>query len=139
MATHQHDDQSANGLRDERTGELVKQLTEDVRTLVRKEIELGKAELSAKGRQAGAGAGMLSGGAVMGLLALAALTTCLIAALDTAMPLWLAALIVGVVYGAIAGVLAVTGKNQVQEAAPPVPEETVDSVKEDMQWLKTQK
>jgi uncharacterized membrane protein YqjE len=139
MSTYDQHGRSANGMRDEPTGELVKQLTEDVRTLIRKEIELGKAELSEKGKRAGAGAGMLSGGAVTGLLALAALTTCIIAALDTAMPLWLAALIVAVVYGAIAGVLALQGKNKVQEATPPVPEETVDSVKEDVQWLKTRK
>jgi uncharacterized membrane protein YqjE len=139
MTTSHHDTRGPDGMRNEATGELVKQLTEDMRTLVRKEIELGKAELTEKGKRAGVGAGMLSGGAVLGLLALAALTTGLIAALDTAMPLWLAALIVGVVYGAIAGVLALTGKNKVQEAAPPVPEETVDSVKEDMQWLKNQR
>jgi len=139
MTTSHHDPRGEDGMRSEPTGELVKQLTEDMRTLVRKEIELGKAELREKGKRAGAGAGMLSAGAVVGLLALAALTTCLIAALDTAMPLWLAALIVAVVYGAIAGVLAITGKNKVQEAAPPVPEQTVDSVKEDMQWLKTQR
>jgi uncharacterized membrane protein YqjE len=139
MTTSHHDPRSGDGMRDEPTGELVKQLTEDMRTLVQKEIELGKAELREKGKRAGVGAGMLSGGAVVGVLALAALTTCLIAALDTAMPLWLAALIVAVVYGAIAGVMALTGKNKVQEAAPPVPEETVDSVKEDVQWLKNQR
>jgi uncharacterized membrane protein YqjE len=139
MTTSHHDPHSADGMRSEPTGELVKQLTEDMRTLVRKEIELGKAELGEKGKRAGVGAGMLSGAAAVGVLALAALTTCLIAALDTAMPLWLAALIVAVVYGAIAGVMALTGRNKVQEAAPPVPEETVDSVKEDVQWLKNQR
>jgi uncharacterized membrane protein YqjE len=140
MTTSHHDPSSGtDGMRSEPTGELVKQLTEDMRTLVRKEIELGRAELGEKGKRAGVGAGMLSGAAVVGVLALAALTTCLIAALDTAMPLWVAALIVAVVYGAIAGVMALTGKNKVQEAAPPVPAETVDSVKEDVQWLKNQR
>jgi uncharacterized membrane protein YqjE len=124
-------------LRETSTGDLVKQLTEDMRTLVQKEVELAKAELSAKGKQAGVGAGLLGGGATFGFLALATLVAAVIGALDTGMDFWLAALIVGVVLAAVAAVLAMTGKNRVQEAAPPVPEGTVESVKEDVQWLKT--
>jgi hypothetical protein len=124
-------------LREASVGELVKQLTEDMRILARKEVELGKAELAAKGKQAGVGAGLLGGGATFGFLALASLVAALIGALDTGMAFWLAALIVGLALGAVAAVLALTGKNRVQEASPPVPEETVDSVKEDVQWLKT--
>ena len=124
-------------LRNESVGELFKGLTEDMRTLVQKEVELAKAELSDKGKRAGKGAGMLGGGAVVGLLAAGALTAALIGLLDTFMAFWVAALIVAVVLGAIAGVLALQGKNKVQEAAPPVPEKTVASVKEDVQWLKT--
>ena len=71
------------------------------------------------------------------MLALGALTACFILALDTGMKAWLAALIVAVVYGAIAAVLALTGKGKVQEAIPPAPEQTKDSVKEDVQWAKT--
>jgi uncharacterized membrane protein YqjE len=108
-----------------------------MRTLVQKEVELAKAELSAKGKQAGVGAGLLGGGATFGFLALATLVAAVIGALDTGMDFWLAALIVGVVLAAVAAVLAMTGKNRVQEAAPPVPEGTVESVKEDVQWLKT--
>ena len=124
-------------LRDASTGELVKQLTTDMRTLVQKEVELAKAELAAKGKQAGVGAGLLGGGATFGFLALATLVAAVIGALDTGMAFWLAALIVGLVLGGIAAGLALTGKNRVQEATPPVPEETVESVKEDVQWLKT--
>jgi uncharacterized membrane protein YqjE len=126
-----------NDQRDQPVGELIKELTEDMRTLVRKEMELGKAELTEKGKRAGLGAGLLGGGATFGFLALGALTATLIGVLDTAMEFWLAALIVTVLWGAVAAALALTGKTKVQEAAPPVPEETVDSVKEDMQWLKT--
>ncbi|HEX5224400.1 MAG TPA: phage holin family protein, partial [Solirubrobacteraceae bacterium] len=72
------------------------------------------------------------------LLALGALTTCLIAALATGMELWLAALIVTVVYAAVGGVIAMNAKNRVAEATPPVPEQTVETVKEDAQWAKTQ-
>jgi uncharacterized membrane protein YqjE len=124
-------------LRDHSIGELVKDLATETSTLVRQEIELAKAELTDRGRRAGKGAGMLGAGAAVGLLALGALTAVLIAALDLAMQTWLAALIVTVVYAAIAGVLIQIGRKQVQEAAPPVPEETIDSVKEDVQWAKT--
>ena len=80
---------------------------------------------------------MFGGAGVVGFLALGALTAALILALDTGMKAWLAALIVGIVYAAIAGVLALTGKKEVQQATPPVPEQTVESVKEDVQWAKT--
>jgi uncharacterized membrane protein YqjE len=127
-----------NDLREHGTGELLKELSDHTTTLVRQEIELAKAELGEKGKKAGLGAGMFGGAGLFGLFALAALTTCIIAALDSAMPLWLAALIVAVVYGAIGAVLALQGRNKVQEAGPPVPEQASESVKEDVQWAKTQ-
>lgn len=128
----------ANELRQHSTGELVKQLSEQTTTLVRKEIELAKAELSEKGKVAGEGAGMFGGAAVLGLLAAAVLTTMVIALLDKAMDLWVAALIVALVYGAIAAVLAVTGRDRVKKGMPPAPEQTVETVKEDVQWAKSQ-
>jgi nitrate/nitrite transporter NarK len=82
------------------------------------------------------GAGMFGGAGVLGLYALGALTACAILALATAVDAWLAALIVAVVYGAIAGVLALTGKNKVQEATPPVPERAIDSTKADVETAK---
>jgi uncharacterized membrane protein YqjE len=127
-----------NDLREHGTGELLKELSDHTTTLVRQEIELAKAELGEKGKQAGLGAGMFGGAGLFGVFALAALTTGIIVALDSAMPLWLAALIVAVVYGAIAAVLALQGRNKVQEAGPPVPEQATESVKEDVQWAKTQ-
>jgi uncharacterized membrane protein YqjE len=135
MGPDGHEAQPAT--REQSIGELVKDLANQTSTLVRQEIDLAKAEMTERGKRAGKGAGMLAGGAVAALLALGALTACLIAALDLAMPTWLAALIVAVVYAAIAGVLAQVGRKQVQEAAPPVPEETIESVKEDVQWAKT--
>jgi Putative Actinobacterial Holin-X, holin superfamily III len=123
-------------LDDRSIAELLKQLSDQTATLVRQELDLAKAELSVKGKRAGIGAGMFGGAGVFGLYALGALTACLILALSTALAAWLGALIVAVVYGAIAGVLALMGKGKVQEATPPVPEETVDSVKEDVQWTK---
>ena len=126
-----------NDLRDRPTGDLLKELSGQTTMLVRQEIELAKAELGEKGKTAGLGAGLFGGAGVFGLGAFAALTTCIIAALDSAMPLWLAALIPAVVYGAIAGVLALQGRDKVREAGPPVPEQTTESVKEDVQWAKT--
>jgi hypothetical protein len=124
-------------LRDHSIAELVKDLATETSTLVRQEIDLAKAEMTDRGKRAGKGVGMLAAGAAVALLAFGALTAGLIAALDLAMPTWLAALIVTVVYGAIAAVLVQIGRKQVQEAAPPVPEDTIESVKEDVQWAKT--
>jgi MFS family permease len=121
---------------DASAAELVKQLTDQTTRLVRNEVELAKAELSEKGKRAGIGAGMFGGAGVFGLYALGALTAAAIAALATAVATWLAALIVAVVWAAIAGVMALTGKKKVQQATPPVPEDTVESVKEDVQWTK---
>jgi hypothetical protein len=124
-------------LRDKPVGELTKEFSDQATTLVRKEIELAKAELAVKGKRAGIGAGMFGGAGLFGLFAFGAMTAALILALATAMPAWLAALIVAVVYGAVAGVLALQGKNKVKEAGPPVPEQAVDSSKEDVEWVKT--
>ena len=132
MSTHDTD------MRERPIGELVKELAGQTSTLVPQEIQLAQAEVTAKGKLAGRGAGMLAGAAVAGLLALIALTAVLIAALDTAMPLWLAALIVTVLWAAIGAVLAARGRKELQKAAPPVPEQTVETVKEDIQWAKTQ-
>jgi uncharacterized membrane protein YqjE len=125
-------------LRERPFGELLRQLSEETTRLVHQEIELAKAELTQKGKQAGMGAGLFGGAGAIGFLALAALTTCFILALDAAMPAWLAALIVAVVYGVIAAVLAMQGRNRVRQATPPVPEQTIETVKEDVQWAKNQ-
>jgi uncharacterized membrane protein YqjE len=133
---------TANGesseLRSHSTGDLVKQLSEQTTTLVRKEIELAKAELGEKGKAAGEGAGMLGAAAVVGLLALGALTALVLAVLDKAMDFWVAALIVTVVYTAIALALASAGRDRLKAGAPPAPEQTVETVKEDVQWARSQ-
>lgn len=130
--------QEPGDLREQGMGELFKHLSDDLSTLVRQELKLAQAEMTDKGKKAGVGAGMLGGAGLVGVLALAALTTFFIALLATAMVVWLAALIVTVVYAAAAGALALFGKNRVSEATPPVPEQTVETVKEDVQWAKTQ-
>lgn len=128
----------AEELRSHSTGELVKQLSEQTTTLVRKEIELAKAELAAKGKTAGEGAGMFGGAAVAGLLALGTLTALILSLLDKAMDFSLAALLVTLVYAAIASFLALNGRERIKRGMPPAPEQTVETVKEDVQWAKSQ-
>jgi len=130
--------QDGADLRERSVSDLLKQLSQETSTLVKQELDLAKAEMTEKGKSAGLGAGFLGGGALFGLGAFGALTACFIALLATLVDhTWLAALIVAVVYGAIAGILALRGKNKLQEAGPPVPEQTVETLKEDAQWAKT--
>ena len=126
-----------NDLRERPTGDLLKELSDHTTVLVQQEIALAKAELAEKGKKAGIGAGMFGGAGLFGVFAFAALTTCIIAVLESPLSLWLAALIVAVVYAAVAGVLALQGRNKVKAAVPPVPEQATESVKEDVQWAKT--
>ena len=152
------DDRQAR--RDDSTTDLVRQLVDETKTLVRQELELArseatrvgegvatlaqqelqlaKAELGEKGRKAGAGASLMGAAAALGLLAGGAFTAFLILALDGLMPNWLAALLVGAAYAVVAGILFFMGKERVREAGPLIPEQTIDSVKEDVQWAKTQ-
>jgi uncharacterized membrane protein YqjE len=117
--------------------ELTRELTEQTSRLAQKEIELAKVELSAKGKQAGIGIGAFGGAGVVAVLGLGALVATVIILLATAMTTWLAALIVTVVLFAIAGVLALLGKSRVEKAAPPVPEQTIETVKADVTEAKT--
>ena len=116
-------------------GELVKDLASQTSTLVRQEIQLAQAEVTQKGKVAGKGAGLLAGAAVFGLLALGALTAGLIALLDKAMATWVAALIVMALWAIVAFALAKAGQKALQQATPPAPQ-TVETVKEDIQWAK---
>ena len=126
---------TASDARDRPIGELVKDLSAQTSTLVRKEIDLARAELQEKGKVAGKGAGMLAGAAVFGLLAMGALTAALIALLDKAMATWVAALIVMALWAIVALVLAKAGQKALKRATPPAPQ-TVETVKEDIQWAK---
>ena len=123
-------------MRERPVGELLKQLANETTTLVRQELELAKAEMREKAGKAGPGVGMWGAAGVVALVALGSLTAFLILALDGVMPNWLAALIVGLVYSAIAGLLYARGKKRVEEAGSPVPEQTIETLKEDVQWAK---
>jgi hypothetical protein len=120
----------SDDLHDRSLGELLKQLSEQTTRLVHQELELAKAELTQKGKQAGAGAGLFGGAGAIGLAALGALTACFILALN--------ALIVAVVYGIVAFVLVKQGQAKMKAAGPPVPTQTIETVKEDVEWAKTQ-
>jgi uncharacterized membrane protein YqjE len=118
-------------------GELVKTLADQTTTLVRQEIRLAQAEVTQKGKVAGKGIGMLAGAGVAALLGLGALTALLIVILDSVINLWLAVAILTVLWLALAAALALAGKKALQASTPPVPQ-TVETLKEDVQWAKTQ-
>jgi Putative Actinobacterial Holin-X, holin superfamily III len=117
--------------------ELLRELSDQTTTLVHKELELAKLEMAEKGKRAGLGAGMCGGAGLVGLYGLGALTAAIVLLLATAMAGWLAALIVAAAYAAIAGGLALRGRAEARQAAPPVPQQASDSVKEDVRWAKT--
>jgi uncharacterized membrane protein YqjE len=125
----------AGDARERPIGDLVRDLSSQTSRLVRQEIELARAELQQQGKLAGKGAGMLGGAAFAGLLALGALTAALIALLDKATATWVAALIVMALWAIVAAVLAKAGQTSLQHATPPAPQ-TVETVKEDIQWAK---
>jgi len=117
-------------------GELVKLLSEQVSVLVRDELKLAQLEMTRKGRQAGLGAGMLGGSGLIALYGVGCLLACAILALSGVMAAWLAALIVGAALLAAAAIAALVGKGRLQKATPPVPQETVDSIKTDVEEIK---
>jgi Putative Actinobacterial Holin-X, holin superfamily III len=119
-------------------GELVKELADEVSGLVKAEIELARTELTEKGKRAGIGLGELGAAGIVALYALGALTACFIAALAAlGLQVWLAALIVAVIYAIIAAVLYFIGRQQLEKGIPPTPERTQKTIKEDIEWAKT--
>jgi uncharacterized membrane protein YqjE len=118
------------------TGELVKRLSTQLSELVRGELELARTELTEKGKRAGAGAGLAGAGGVVALFGVGALIAAAIAALALVVPVWLSALIIGVVLLLVAGLLALAGRKQLRGATPPVPEQAVENVQRDVQTVK---
>jgi hypothetical protein len=130
-------DESANELREQPIGEVAKDLTSDLSLLVRQEIELAKAEMAQKGRTAAPGLGMFGGAGLVALCAAGALTASLVLVFSLFLPEWAAALIVGAALAAITFVLIRQGRERVADAGKPVPEQTIETVKEDVEWAKT--
>ena len=123
-------------LRERPLGEVARDLTRDLSLLVRQEVELAKSEMAQKGRVAAPGLGMIGGAGVVGLMAAGALTAFLVLVLSIVLDEWLAALLVGLVLAVVAFLLAKQGKERVEEAGTPVPEQTIETVKEDVEWAK---
>ncbi len=116
--------------------ELVRDLSAQLSTLVRQEIELARLELTEKGKRAGAGASMLGAAGALAFFAAATLIGAAVAALDLVVATWLAFIIVAVVLLAVAGILGITGKNRTVSALPPTPERAIASAKEDVRFTK---
>jgi Putative Actinobacterial Holin-X, holin superfamily III len=117
-------------------GELVKNLTEQVSLLIRDELKLAEYEMTRKAKRIGRGAGMFGGSGLVALYAIGCLVAAAIIGLASVLPAWAAALIVGGALLVIAGVAALMGKSQVSKGVPPVPEQTVQSVKADVEEIK---
>jgi hypothetical protein len=118
-------------------GVLVKRLSDQARRLASQEVELAKAELSVKAKAAGAAGGLFAAAGLLGLFALLTLTAAMVLALATAVAAWLAAVIVAATYLVLAGVLALAGRGRMAKATPLAPTQAIQSVKEDVAWLKT--
>jgi hypothetical protein len=121
---------------DRSVAELTKALLHDASELVRRELDLAKAELAEKGRRLAVGIGLLAVGAVLMLAVLGTLIATAVLALATVMDAWLAALVVTLVLAVLGAVVLLFGTRALRRGAPPVPDETVDSVKEDIAWVK---
>jgi uncharacterized membrane protein YqjE len=117
---------------DQSTGELVSRLSQDLSQLVRDELRLAQVEVTGKAKTAGIGAGMFGAAGLLALYGVGVLIATAIIALALVLPAWAAGLIVGAVLLAAAGAAALLGKKRVTEAAPPVPERAVESVKRDV-------
>jgi membrane protein len=126
----------ADELADEPISDLMKRLSTQMSTLVRQELKLAQTELQEKGKRAGIGAGLFGGSGIVALYAVGALLAAVIMLLGTAIEPWLSALIVAVALALVAGALALVGKKQVEQATPPAPEQAVESVQEDVEYVK---
>jgi hypothetical protein len=115
---------------------LFRQLPSQISRLIRDELRAAQVELVAKLKGAGVGAGLLVGGAIIALYALGVLIAAGILGLATVLAPWLSALIVGVVLLIVAGTLALLGRNKLKAAVPPLPTDSIESVKEDIRTIK---
>lgn len=132
--TIREDDRTAG--QDQHVGALVAQLSNDVSRLVRDELQLAKAELKDKGKEAGVGIGLFGGAGTVAVYGVGALVAAAILGLAAAVPAWLSALLVALVLFAIAAVAGLLGKKHITHATPPLPQGAVDGVHEDLEALK---
>jgi len=128
---------STSELRDKPIGEIASDLTRDISLLVRQEVALARAEMTEKGKAVAPGLGMIGGAGLLGLMAAGAVTACAVLVLALFLPAWLAALVVALVFAGVAYVLAKRGKEQVENVGAPIPTQTIETIKEDLEWAKT--
>jgi uncharacterized membrane protein YqjE len=121
---------------DRSVGELVNQLSRQTSTLVRQELQLAQTELQEKGKRVGIGAGMFGGAGLVALYGVGALVAAAIIGIGTLLEPWIAAVIVGVVLLAVAGILALLGRKQVERGTPPLPQQAIESAKRDVNEIK---
>ena len=119
-------------------GEIVGDISRDMSTLFKQELDLAKTEMKQEVAKVGKGAGMFGGAGLAGYFTLLFLSVALVGLLDKWMPYGWAALIVAALWGIVAAVLAMRGKKEIKEANPQLPT-TQQTLKEDVQWAKTQK
>lgn len=121
---------------DKPLGELVQDLSRQTSTLIRQEMRLAQAELAEKGRHAGKGAGMFGGAGIVALYGVGALVAAAVLGLATVLEPWIAAAAIGVALLLVAGLLALTGKKELDEMGPPKPEQAIQSVQLDVETVK---
>ena len=131
--TSQH---SARADDDRSAGDLIKQVSEQTSKLVRQEIALARLEIRDKLKHFGIGAGLFGAAAFCAVFGAGTLVAALVLALATAMPDWLAAVVVAVVLLSAAGIMAMSGKRQISEATPAAPEQAVENVQADIEEVK---
>jgi hypothetical protein len=127
-ASQAHDDRSA--------ADLIKQVSEQTSKLVRQEIALARLEIREKIKHFGIGAGLVGAAALVGLFGAGTVVAALVLVLATAMDAWIAALVVAAVLLGGAGIMALAGKRQIEQATPPAPEQAVENVQADIEEVK---
>jgi len=130
---HSHD--HAEEVSETSVGELIGNISNDLSTLFRQEVELAKVELKQEASKAGKAAGMLGAAGFAGYMTLLLLSLALVAALGNVIDYGWAALIVAVIWGIVGAVLYANGRKKLK-TVDPTPRRTVDTLKEDAQWLK---
>jgi uncharacterized membrane protein YqjE len=119
------------------SAEVVQDLVRNVQEILRSEVRLAKAEITEEAKKAAQSAALSAGGAILSIFALGLLLWAAVYALSLALPLWAAALIIGVLVGIVAGIMLAVGRARMKQVHPK-PETTIRSVKENVQWLKNQ-
>ena len=130
--------QAENGdRRDSPFTELIRSLFGDVALLARREAELAKIELEGKASKVGSAAGLLGGGAVLALFAIATFIAAAVVALAIVLPAWAAALIVGAALLVVALILVIMGRNKLRAIGPLAPTRTIETMREDIRWMQS--